>query len=344
MHIACLRCMAAIVLGLAAGSAYASEAASAPYVELDVPMGQLRAYVAPQDGGGLEGLQVHRGQAWLELLYRGMEPRPKKGPLGKASILWPAVGRNYGKADGAAPSQQLGWTLHGKTYPITIHGFARDLPWKVVDRGVRGSTAFVVLTLRDNAQTRRSYPFGFVMTTRYEISGDTLIMRQIVRADPANNEPMPFSIGNHVTFRLPLVPGTDPGRTTIQTPATKRILLDKSLRPSGQISAVDFAQPRALSSFKANAPMSLSGYPKGKEWVRLADPSGFTVTVSHSEDRWPRGVPVLFNLWGDVQQGYFAPEPWVGKQNSLSSKDGVIWLSPGDSFRWTVKIQVSSPR
>jgi hypothetical protein len=120
------------------------------------------------------------------------------------------------------------------------------------------------------------------------------------------------------------------------------VILDGSGRPTGQIVAVSYLGPRPLSSLRPLTPVSLSGYPDGQEWVRLEDRSGFAVIVSHSEDRRPPGTPVLFNLWGDVSQGYFAPEPWVGKQNSLATGDGTIVLQPGDTFRWTIEMQAGT--
>lgn len=308
-------------------------------VRLSVPGGQLRAYIAPAHGADLAGLQVRHDGRWSELLYRGMDYRATDGWTGKAPILWPAVGRNFPPAVDSGPHGGLGWVLHGRMYPIPIHGFARDEAWRIVGHGVCKGSAYLMLALRDDARTRDMYPFGFALTTEYRIWRDALYIRQTVRADPANEEPMPFSIGNHITFRIPLLPGTDPGQITISTPATQQVITDGSGRPTGQIAVVSYAMPRLLSSLKPLTPVSLSGYPAGREWVRLEDRSGFVITVAHSEDRRPKGAPVLFNLWGDVTHGYFAPEPWVGKQNSLATGDGVIALGPGKSYRWAIEVR-----
>jgi galactose mutarotase-like enzyme len=309
-------------------------------VRLSVPGGQLRAYIAPAHGADLAGLEVRHGGGWSELLYRGMDYRARDGWTGKAPILWPAVGRNFPYPVGSGQhGGGLGWILHGRVYPIPIHGFARDQAWRIVRRGTCDGSAFVTLTLRDDSQTRSMYPFGFALTTEYRIWRDALYIRQTVRADRANAEPMPFSIGNHITFRIPLLPDDDPAATTVSTPATKQVMTDASGRPTGRIVAVSNAMPRPLSSLKPLTAVSLSGYPAGQEWVRLEDGSGFAVIVAHSEDRRPGGTPVLFNLWGDAAHGYFAPEPWVGKQNSLVTGDGVMTLEPGDAYRWTIVVQ-----
>lgn len=328
--------------------AFASHCAAAhvrgvQLIRLRSPGGELQAYIAPAHGADLAGLEVHRAGRWTELLYRGTDYRPTDGWTGKAPILWPAVGRNFPNA--AAVKGQgdgLGWALRGRVYPIPIHGFARDQAWRLLRRGACDGSVFMTLTLSDNDRTRSMYPFGFAITTEYRIWRHTLYIRQTVHAQRSNADPMPFSLGNHITFRIPLLPGDDPLETTISTPATERVFTDGSGRPTGRVAPVSYASPRLLSSFKPLTPVSLSGYAQGQEWVRLQDGAGFAVAVMHSEDRRPGGTPVLFNLWGDPAHGYFAPEPWVGKQNSLATGDGIIALRPGDTYRWTIAVRVGA--
>lgn len=130
-------CAVAAASRATAGSTPVSGGASPELVELTVPEGPLKAFVAPAHGADLAGLRVwHKGQ-WSELLYRGMDYRATAGWSGKAPILWPAVGRTFVNPAGAEPrNERLGWVLHGKEYPIVIHGFARDVLWQVVKRGV----------------------------------------------------------------------------------------------------------------------------------------------------------------------------------------------------------------
>ncbi|HEY6516297.1 MAG TPA: hypothetical protein VIY50_09145 [Steroidobacteraceae bacterium] len=311
-------------------------------VRLRVSSGGLQAYIAPGHGADLAGLEVRHDGHWSELLYRGMDYRPTTGWTGKAPILWPAVGRNFPPDARGRNDDGLGWLLHGKVYPIPIHGFARDRAWRRVRSGSCDGSSFVTLALSDDEGTRRMYPFGFTLTTEYRIWRDALYIRQAVHASRANAEPMPFSIGNHITFRIPLLPGDDALRTAISTPATKQVLTDPSGRPTGRVVRVGYARPRPLSSLKPLTPISLAGYTSGREWVRLQDHTGVAVVVAHSEDRRPGGIPVLFNLWGDVAQGYFAPEPWVGKQDSLVTGDGTMALVPGATWRWTIEVRVEA--
>lgn len=321
------RLVLAAFLIAAAGSA---PAAAADLVRLQ--RGLMRVDVAPSNGGELAGLEIERNGRWVQLLYRGDDYSKTADWTGKAPILWPATGRSL-LADG-----RPGWRSGDADYPMAIHGFARDLPWKLVrvQRGVKRAAAR--LTLEDTPFTRARYPFGFKLTTDYILAGDSLTIRQTVHASRSNARPMPFSIGNHITFNLPLVPGGSAAAVRFETPARRQILADQRGLPTGQVQPVDFRKPTPVGALQTRNAVSLGDYPQSRAWVRLIDPSGLSVTLSHVESRLPSGEPVLFNLWGDVGAGFFAPEPWVGKQNALNTGDGAVALQPGQDFHWAVSI------
>jgi len=312
-------------------------------VVLSTRDGGLAAYVAPARGAELVGLELVRGDQRHELLYRGRDFRPAEGWSGRAPILWPATGRNYLEASGDNPNAP-GWSHRGVRYPMSIHGFARNRPWRV--NRIEGSAdqALVSLVLTDDPETRENYPFGFRLQVDYVLAGATLAVRHTVMAASSNDSPMPFSIGNHITFRIPLAPGGEAERMTIQTPATLRLDMDAAGKPTGQVTPDDrFFTPFPLTALQPLTVYALGGY-AGEPHARLVDPAGVAVTLSHRFDRTPSGVPVLFNFWGDPAAGFFSPEPWVGKQNSLASGDGAILLAPGEQFRWTLTIRVEDTR
>lgn len=300
--------------------------------------GPMRIDLAPGHGGDLSGLEIRRGGRWVQLLFRGDDYSETKDWTGKAPILWPATGRNL------LPTGVAGWRFDDATYPMAIHGFARDMPWKIerVEHGAKRTRARAILILTDTPATRARYPFGFKLTTEYALVGKMLTISQTVHADRRNARSMPFSIGNHITFQLPLIPSGDPSAVRFQTPARRQILTDQRGLPTGRVEPVDFKSPTPVSALGVRMAHSLGDYPSSRPWVRLMDPSGLTVTVSHMETLRPAVEPVLFNLWGDVGAGFFAPEPWVGKQNSLATGDGVITLPPGKDFRWAISIAVAN--
>jgi galactose mutarotase-like enzyme len=325
---------------LASASALAAWTPSGAAGDLIVLQGdQLRAHIAPQRGGGMVGLEYRYKGQWIELLYRGMDFSPTSDWDGKAPILWPATGRNAA-IDPATNAKKPGWISNGTFYPMPIHGFARDLPWTVAGQTETAAGKTVTLSLGDSPETRKLYPFGFKVTTTYTVGKNTVTIRQQVHAAENNAGPMPFSIGNHMTYNVPLVPGGDAGAVTFDTPATKRLLLDDGGIPTGASEPFAHAAPLPLTQLGTRKAWSLTGFPKDA-WVKVIDPSGLTLTVSHRDSRSPAGDPVFFNLWGDPQGGFFSPEPWAGKQNSLVTQDGTVRLDPGAEFEWTIVVTLN---
>lgn len=311
------------------------------YVPLEPTTGMLHAQIAPNMGGILAGLQCKVGGELVELLYRGRNFAPTKGWTGKAPVLWPAVGLNTTAPDRATDRAAAGWMWKGHHYPMPMHGFVKSEKWRVEKSFSGKKTAYTVVSTVDSPATRVMYPFGFRLGIEYRVAESKIVLSHLISAAHANSDAMPFSIGNHATFNLPFVRTSKADRIKIRSSAKRHILLGKGNIPTGQVADVDFSEPRPLTSLGVRTPVSLGGCPPGDVWTRLEDPAGMAITVSHQSDWRPRGEPVLFNLWGDVPQGFFAPEAWMGKQDSLASGNGLIRLPPGEEFHWRVAIEVS---
>jgi len=160
---------------------------------------QIQGAACPERGGELCSLKtLHKG-AWIETLYRGLDFTPTAGWQGRGPWLWPAT---------------------GKGDPLPFHGFVRDMKWNVAGQ----TKDSVTLTLGDTAGTRAKYPYGFKIVADFKASGRAAVMRYRVAASPANKSAMPFTAGNHITFKTPLVPGSDPLRMTLETPSTVEYL------------------------------------------------------------------------------------------------------------------------
>src|SRR3569833_2158265 len=104
------------------------------------------------DGAELCSLQTTDGR---ELLWQAGPAWPRHAPW-----LFPIVGRLKG--------DQL--RHQGKTYPMTQHGFARDLGFQWLERTPVSCT----LQLRDSEATRARYPFAFRLTIDCRIVAQSL--------------------------------------------------------------------------------------------------------------------------------------------------------------------------
>src|ERR1700726_4959849 len=122
----------------------------------------------------------------LELLWQAGVAWPRHAPL-----LFPIVGR--------LKNDQL--RHRGKAYPMTQHGFARDLRFDWKERGPKSCT----LILTDDAATRARYPFAFRLAVTY--TGKNADLEVALEITNTGDEMLPAAIGAHPAFNWPLLPG-----------------------------------------------------------------------------------------------------------------------------------------
>lgn len=299
--------------------------------------GGLEAAIAPAEGGELSSFRVKYRNRWNELIYRARDYVETRGWRGKSPFLWPATGRNF--APGVRPDASLDATgaydTGGRRYPMPLHGFAREMAWTVIEQSAGPGEASVTLLLTDSPETRRYYPFGFRLTVQYRLREGALGLLYTVTASPDNAGPMFFSTGNHLILRVPFVPGSDIGGMMLETPSSLEFLKTADGLPTGESRPRSVSPPVRLTAFDASTAVSLGGY-KGSPRLRLSDPAGLSLTISHEASSVPAGPLVQFNLWGDPGKGYFSPEPWVGLQNSLVLRQGLVSLDAGARWSWHV--------
>ena len=84
-----------------------------------------------------------------------------------APILFPIVGRLKDKT----------YTVDGRPYEITQHGFGRDLAWQA--QKISGTCA--EFTLTPSEYTKKMYPWDFICTVRYTLDGNALKKEHIVK-------------------------------------------------------------------------------------------------------------------------------------------------------------------
>ena len=131
-------------------------------------------------GAELQSLKSSDGK---EYLWQG-EPEfwARRSP-----ILFPFVGALVNDS----------YRYHQTTYPSKQHGFARDMDFEFV--GKEGSKIAFVLTA--NEETKKIYPFDFVLTVEYSLFNNELRVSWTV--ENRGEERMYYSIGAHPAFNLP---------------------------------------------------------------------------------------------------------------------------------------------
>jgi galactose mutarotase-like enzyme len=139
----------------------------------------VTAFISPK-GAELQSLRDRDG---VDYLWAGEPIWPKHSPL-----LFPIVGRLANDR----------YAYRGESYAMPKHGFARDRLFEIVEAGPHSAR----FTLRSDAATRAVFPFDFLLTVEFTLSGRRLDIRHGVTNLGADD--MYFSIGAHPAFRWPL--------------------------------------------------------------------------------------------------------------------------------------------
>ena len=275
---------------------------------------QLAVTIDPAAGGEIASIK-HNGR---ELVYRALQPDPPSGWRGRAPWLWPAVGR----------SGEGSYEWDGRRYAMPAHGFARLRPWRLVSAGERAATVAL-----DVARDETAFPWSGRLTANYRVDGARVGIRFVVEADRANKAPMPFSAGNHISFVHPLAE-----KLEWSTNASLMYRKSEGGIPTGQSEKRSYGQPSALAAIAKEYPLSLGGYGGGEAWLKFGDGKKLSIRIGHHASSLPAEPCLRFNVWGTPD--CFCPEPWVGLQNSMNSRNGLLLLEPGKWWEWTIDIAI----
>lgn len=101
-----------------------------------------------------------------------------------APMLFPIVGKVWNGQ----------FKVNGKSYPMSQHGFARDMDFSVV----RQSKCSVTLVLESDASTLKAYPYPFRLEASYSLRGAVLTVQwKVVNT---GDKEMYYQIGAHPGF------------------------------------------------------------------------------------------------------------------------------------------------
>jgi gluconolactonase len=303
-----IRWFPVLILILAAHVSFAlerfvvSEDSSKSTVVLRDSVAGIEATVRLAGGGTLSSFRVMFKDQWIELL------QPPQGEAGGAALLLPA-----GDACGSSLKQ---------------FGLAQHIPWTQVGHSADNQGARVTIELRDSGQTRKCYPFGFLLDARFELGGGQLTIDYTVKADPSNIAPMTFSIGDRIFFKVPFVPGSAADAMTFESPSTTQLLRNN------KVERRSFASAAQLQSFDTHVATSLAGYQIAQPYALLRDPQGLSLRVTQ-QTLWSLPEPLVrFRISGGPHAGYFSVAPWFG---------AVTLQPPMSTLTWRLQLKPAVP-
>lgn len=247
----------------------------------------------------------------------------------RAPTLFPFIGR----------LTQNRYRYKGAEYPMGIHGFAAQSHFATVEN----DSDRVVLELRENAETQAQYPFHFIFRIIFRLDGRTLsVSYEIQNTD---RTVMPFAIGGHPGFRVPLCVGEGFEDYVLE--------FSEPCRPD----RVGFTSDVYLSGHDVPYPLedgcrirlrhdlfdedAVVLKNMGRQIMLRSQKSGHGVAVAYPQ------MPYL-GIWHrpETDAPYVCIEPWSSLPSrqdiieELSCKSDMIQLDAGEIYknRWTVTV------
>ena len=285
-------------------------------------------------------IALRHGEARAEIALAGAEARQWR--VGGRELLWPgdpAIWRQISPI----LFPVVGWTrdgarVEGHPYPLGLHGFAAAQPF-VVD--VQNDN-HVRLSLIDNDETRRQYPFAFLLAVEYRLGDNHLEIA--LEVDNSCEAPMPYACGLHPGFRWPFAGGPREGaRVEFEKPERPDVPV---IAPGGLIAP----RRRPIPLNGATLPLSdalfagdaLCFLDIKSRSLRFIEANGAGIAMELGDFAhaalWTRpGAPFLcLEAW----TGYSDPEGFAGE---LADKPGMRVLGPGERARHVARYVFTAP-
>jgi aldose 1-epimerase len=233
-----------------------------------------RASIWPALGFNCFEWQVSRGGQVLDLLYAdpGMfteaAPRPTRGGI---PILFPFPNRiRNGRFGWSGKEYQL--PCNDSTQKNAIHGFACRHPWRVVGQGADADSAWVRGAFRasqDAPDVRHLWPADFEIEITYRLGAGRLRIEAEVR-NP-DTVALPFGLGYHPYFRMPLTSAGRAEDCTVCVPAQAFWVLEESL-PTGAKQPVgggrDLNTPKRFAELQLDDVLTDLPATQERAWVK----------------------------------------------------------------------------
>ena len=277
------------------------------------------ALVAPSLGGWL--LRYGRdlpGHGLVEALHYSQEvvDRYPREMYAGSPMLFPMVSYNH------VPGHEHHYFWNGQLWPLPQHGFARRLPWSVVEQ----KTDSITMELRDNEATRAQYPFAFSHRLTYSLADGILNIAQQV--ENRSTVSMPFSTGLHPYFSVPFTPRGHRSACFVEIPRASRILMGE--HAEGFVSEL---MPEQRWSVDRDVSGTLFLGEIARRELRLVDPESAIEVVFNFEGSPRHRFAAIWSK--STSEPFYCLEPWTALPNSFTRTAAAEWilLAPGEVFK-----------
>jgi len=232
------------------------------------------------------------------------------GVRGGNPILFPFVARHM--VDGVIGKWQ---DADGTVRDLPMHGFARDLPFEIVEDADRST---LHMRLIPDRSTVECYPFHFQFDVVYRLSGHTLEVR--FETTNTGNTALPYYAGHHFYFE---VPHQQRAQWKLNIPCGRY----GGQNPDGSV----WFKPAERDTFTLDETEILDRmHLEPARQITLEYSGGGCITVDLGKAQGPNEVPwYCVTTWTQKPNSdFFCIEPWLGMPNAIHHGHGLRWLQP----------------
>ena len=268
-------------------------------------------------------------------LTKGAEWRSFVSKPQGAEFLWNADPKYWAKSSpllfpivGSLKAGQF--QSSGQSYSLGRHGLAREREFAVVEQDTRR----VVLKQTSDAETRKVYPFDWSLEVEYRLW--KRVMHTTWRVRNTGTAAMPFSIGGHPAFAVPLGGGAGEFEDSFLDFELEEPLERWMLDANGLLSGETRPLPTVGHS------LALTRSLLAEDAVVIKRPKSKRVTLRSKSS--PYSLSLEFpgfthlGIWSAPGAPFVCLEPWCGVTDSvhatgnLADKEGIVVLESGGDF------------
>lgn len=238
---------------------------------------------------------------------------------GHSPILFPITGRLLSDS----------YVYKDTQYYLQKHGFARKSPFAIVSE----SDTHATFSLASTEETKRVYPFDFLLTADYRLDGKKLAVTNTVHN--RGKEDMYFSLGAHPAFNLEIGDCVE----FSETETFKTYLFNESGLADGEKVFAENTNTITITDHIFDGDALFFENLKSTAATVVSQKDGALLKMTY-------GKAPFVGLWAKPGAPYVCIEPWHGicdnmnVSGKLEEKPQIIRLGAGEEFVFPYTIEI----
>ena len=224
------------------------------------------------------------------------------------------------------------YTVNGKEYALSNHGFARDTDFSAAEE----NDGSVTLKISSNDVTKAKYPFDFEFAVTYALNGSKLSVTMNVKN--TGNQDMPFFVGGHPGFLCPFEADKD------STFEDYDVVYEKNetvTQDDFGVTVLDNANKVAVTRELFKNDVFMKDKPNSSKISLVSRKSGRAVTVSYDNS----GCIAVWSPY-DERGHFVCLEPWASAPvyccdtEELTKMPHAKHIAPSESYSFSFDIEI----